>query len=94
MQDNLLLGVIITVLSGLVMGTSAWPLKLMRHFKYEHFALVSMAFSLLILPWAITLAMCPDAVDAYRSVPIVTTFRARSGRSPGVLGLTVVRPNA
>jgi hypothetical protein len=69
-QENLFLGVIVTVLSGLVMGTSAWPLKLMRRFKYEHFGLVSMAFSLLVLPWAITLAMCPDALSAYRSVPL------------------------
>ena len=37
------------------MGTSAWPLKLMRHFQYEHFGFVSMLFALLVLPWAMTL---------------------------------------
>ena len=44
------------------MGTSPWPLKLMRQFRYEHFGFISMLVALVILPWAITLAFCPAAV--------------------------------
>jgi L-rhamnose-H+ transport protein len=64
-----LLGLLIVILSGLIMGTSPWPLKLMRHYRYEHFGLVSMFFALVVLPWAITLALCPNFWEAVRAVP-------------------------
>jgi hypothetical protein len=68
MQDTILLGVIVTTLSGLIMGTSPWPLKLMRQFRYEHFAFVSMLFALVVCPWAITLSLCPNGMSAFRTV--------------------------
>ncbi len=68
MQDSILTGVVVTTLSGLVMGTSPWPLKLMRQFQYEHFAFVSMLFALVILPWAATLSLCPNALAALKTV--------------------------
>ncbi len=61
--------------SGLAMGTSAWPLKLMRCLQYEHFGFVSMFFSLLILPWIITLWSCPQVWAAYASVPAWTLIK-------------------
>jgi L-rhamnose-H+ transport protein len=76
MQDPLLLGVIVTALSGLVMGTSPWPLKLMQQFRYEHFAFVSMLFALVICPWAITLTLCPEVWAALRTVPAGLVFKA------------------
>jgi hypothetical protein len=76
METSLIAGVLVVTASGLVMGTSAWPLKLMRSFQYEHFGFVSMLFSLLILPWAITLATCPHVLDAYASVPTWTLVKA------------------
>ena len=76
MQDTVLVGVLVTVISGLVMGTSPWPLKLMRRFRYEQFAFVSMLFALLILPWAITFIGCPDILAANGSVPTGLLIRA------------------
>ncbi len=76
MQDAVIIGVLVTVGSGLIMGTSPWPLKLMRQFQYEHFAFISMLFALLVLPWAITLSFCPDVLAAYRSVPSGVVLRA------------------
>jgi L-rhamnose-H+ transport protein len=61
-------GIALTAIAGLVMGTSPWPLKLMRRFRYEHFAFVSMLTALVILPWAITFAMCPAPLAALRDV--------------------------
>ena len=78
MSATLLPGIAITVLAGLIMGTSPWPLKLMRRFQYEHFAFVSMLVALVILPWAITLAFCPKRGCA-----------ARSGRRRSVEGQSV-----
>jgi hypothetical protein len=68
MSEMLLLGVTVTVLAGLIMGTSPWPLKLMRRFQYEHFAFVSMLVALVILPWTITLVFCPQPFAALREV--------------------------
>ncbi len=68
MQDSVLTGLIVATLSGLVMGTSPWPLKLMRQFQYEHFAFISMLFALVICPWATTLSLCPDALAAVQTV--------------------------
>jgi hypothetical protein len=76
MHDTVLLGILITALSGLVMGTSPWPLKLMRQFKYEHFAFVSMLFALLVIPWAITLAFCPKPWAAFSDVPTSLLIKA------------------
>lgn len=76
MNIDLLAGVAVASLSGLVMGVSAWPLALMKRFRYEQFALLSMAFALFVLPWAITLATCPDALAAYQSIPIGLLVKA------------------
>lgn len=63
------IGLLLTIVGGLLAGTSAWPAKLIRRLQYEHWALVSSAIGLLILPWATTLVLCPDAVSAYASLP-------------------------
>jgi L-rhamnose-H+ transport protein len=68
MLEPLPLGIAVTVLAGLIMGTSPWPLKLLRRFQYEHFAFVSMLVALVILPWAITLALCPQPLAALGKV--------------------------
>lgn len=68
METTVLAGVFVTVLAGLVMGTSPWPIKLMRQFKYEHFAFISMLVALIIIPWAITLTFCPNAIAAFGEV--------------------------
>jgi hypothetical protein len=78
MQDTILAGLIVTTLSGLVMGTSPWPLKLMRQFQYEHFAFVSMLFALVICPWAITLSLCPNALAAVRTLEAGLLLKANA----------------
>jgi hypothetical protein len=68
MNETLLTGLVVTTLSGLVMGSSPWPLKLMRQFKYEQFAFVSMLFALVALPWGITLISCPAPLATLKTV--------------------------
>ncbi len=76
MPETTLTGIIVIVLAGLIMGTSPWPLKLMRHFRYEHFGFISMLLALLVLPWAITLAFCPEPFAALREVNGGVVLRA------------------
>jgi L-rhamnose-H+ transport protein len=63
-----LYGVLVVAASGLIMGTSPWPLKLLRRFQYEQFAFVSMLTALVILPWTITLVCCPEPLAALAEV--------------------------
>lgn len=67
MDQQQIWGVVLVVLAGLVMGSSGWPIKLMRTFAYDQFGFVSSVTWLLII-WAITLAWCPHALQAYRNV--------------------------
>jgi L-rhamnose-H+ transport protein len=68
MESTVLWGILVTVLAGLVMGTSPWPLKLLKRFEYEQFGFVSMLFSLIVLPWVITLLFCPQPLAALAEV--------------------------
>jgi L-rhamnose-H+ transport protein len=76
MSNTFLWGILVTALAGLIMGTSPWPLKLMRHFHYEHFAIVSMPLALVILPWAITLLFCPQPFAALSEVQGAVLLKA------------------
>jgi L-rhamnose-H+ transport protein len=76
MSETLLAGILITLLSGLIMGVSPAPLKLVRHFRYEHFGFVSMLVALVILPWTITLIYCPHPFAALREVDGLVLLKA------------------
>ena len=56
--------------AGLVIGSGAWPIKLMKRFEFEHWWFVGMLLGLIVIPWTSTLLLCPHAIEAYRSVPI------------------------
>ena len=75
---SILPGIAVTVLAGVIMGTSPWPLKLMRPLPYEHFAFVSMLTALVVFPWTITLAMCPAPFAALREVDPGVLLRANA----------------
>ena len=64
------LGVICVALAGLLIGSGAWPMKLMRRFSFEHWWFVAMSLALLIIPWASTLLLCPEPLAAYGTVPV------------------------
>ncbi len=65
-----LLGVLIVATGGLVMGSGAWPFKLMRLYKFEHWWFIGMLVGLVIMPWTITLAGCPHALGSLAEVPL------------------------
>ena len=66
---EMVLGVLVVALGGLIMGSGAWPFKLMRKFQFEHWWFVGMLVGLVIMPWAITLFGCPGAIDGLMNVP-------------------------
>jgi L-rhamnose-H+ transport protein len=73
---ELWLGVTFVVLGGMVAGSHPWPIKVMRKYQFEHWFFVFMVVGYIVLPWAITLALCPHALSAYRSVDYAVLIRA------------------
>ena len=69
---------LIVVFASLIQGSGAWPMKMMRKFKFEHWWFVAMLVGLVIAPWAITLAACPDAWHAYRDIRTATLLKANA----------------
>jgi hypothetical protein len=63
------LGVLCVAVTGLWVGSSPWPLKLMKRFQFEHWFFVSILLGLFVMPWAITFVAFPHALQAYRDVP-------------------------
>lgn len=64
------LGILTIILAGMSAGSIAWPLKVSREFKFEHSWFIGMLTGLIIIPWFITLVFCPNAIQAYRLVPV------------------------
>jgi hypothetical protein len=64
------LGVALVALAGLIIGSGAWPMKLMKRFEFEHWWFVGMGLALIVIPWTSTLVLCDRALEAYRSVPV------------------------
>jgi len=89
-------GLLIAGLGGTFAGGLGWPMKLMRKFQFEQCWLVGMTFGLLLLPWLITFAFCPNALEAYKSVEPSLIIRSNLfslawGIGNVLLGLSLVR---
>jgi L-rhamnose-H+ transport protein len=65
---EVILGILFGCLAGLFVGSAAWPVKLMKHYRYEQWSFVAMTVALLIVPWSLTLVFCKDVFGAYAEV--------------------------
>ena len=69
MTSQQILGLLVVAMAGLLVGSGAWPMKLMKTFQFEHWWIVGMFIGLILIPWTVTLVGCPHAFEAYASVP-------------------------
>ena len=95
----LITGSMVAGLGGAAAGALSWPMKLQKKFKFEHCWFPGMLFGLFVLPWVVTLAFCPNAIDGYRSVaPAViiksNLFSLAWGVGNVLLGISLVRIGA
>jgi len=63
-------GLLCVVMGGLVSGSGAWPMKLMRHYRFEHWWFVSMLTGLLVVPWSVAWLFCPDFARVLGEIPV------------------------
>ena len=65
MNTTSLIGIVAVAFAGLIIGSGAWPMKLMKKCQFEHWWFVGMLTGLIIIPWFVTLVFCPNALAAY-----------------------------
>jgi len=76
MDPTVMLGMMLAAMAGVLVGAAPWPVNIIRRLQYEHWAFVAMLIGLVLVPWAVTLIGCPNALAAYRAVPGVTLIKA------------------
>jgi len=69
-QDNMetLWGIILVVVAGIGTGSIAWPMKLMRKLRFEHYWFIGMLTGLVIIPWIVVIFFIPRPLEAYSQV--------------------------
>jgi len=78
MTSMQLAGLGLAIVAGLAAGFSAAPMKWMRNYGFEHWALVSALTGLLILPWGLAAALCPGLGEALAAVPWTVYLKANA----------------
>jgi L-rhamnose-H+ transport protein len=96
---NTLLGVLLVTLSGLSTGTIAWPMKLMRRLRFEHYWFLGMLVSLVVVPWAVVLSCIPRPWEVYaevgwRPILLCNLFSISWGIANVLYGICVLRIGA
>jgi len=70
------IGILLLVVAGLSAGMGSTPIKFMRQYRYEHWALVSALLGMVVLPWMCAFALCPDLFQGLSRVPFPVYLKA------------------
>lgn len=63
-------GALVVAAGGLIMGSSAWPYKLMRTYQFEHWWFISGLMGLVVMPWVIAVLGCHHPWQALCALPV------------------------
>ena len=85
---NLVIGVVLTILAGVLAGNCMLPLKFLGRWKWENAWLVFTVVSLVILPWGLAITLTENLISTYaslslRQLAIPMGFGFGLGHSPG-----------
>jgi L-rhamnose-H+ transport protein len=94
MVEKFWLGMAIIVISGILNGGFALPMKYARHWKWENTWLVFSVVGVFILPWFMALRFVPHLAEVYQSVPtrvlvLAITFGFLWGIAQTTYGLSI-----
>jgi L-rhamnose-H+ transport protein len=95
-QGSLLMGIVLTLIAGLMSGNCMLPLKFTRSWKWENVWLVFSVLSLVILPWALAVGLVNHLSETYRALPVLqlaipVLLGAGWGIAQILFGISVVR---
>jgi hypothetical protein len=76
MSSHTIVGFLLVAVAGLLVGSGAWPMKLMKHYRFEHWWFIAMVTGLIVIPWSVTLLFCPNPWAAFAAVPVRTLVTA------------------
>lgn len=96
MAVNFWLGLLLTLVAGLLSGNCMLPMKFARRWPWENTWLVFSVVSLVILPWALALVMVDDVGAVYAALPAAAFvapigFGAGWGIAQVLFGLSIAR---
>ena len=96
MTANLWLGLLLTMVAGLLSGNCMLPMKFARRWPWENTWLVFSIVSLLILPWALAFALLDHVGGVYAALPASAfaaplCFGAGWGIAQVLFGLSITR---
>ena len=96
MESSLFIGIILTLIAGLMSGNCLLPLKFLRSWKWENAWLVFSVVSLAIIPWALAVVLVRHLFETYLAlslhqliIPIL--FGAGWGIAQILFGISVKR---
>jgi L-rhamnose-H+ transport protein len=96
MASSLSIGIVLTLLAGLMSGNCMLPLKFNRRWKYENTWLVFSVVSLVLLPWALALGLVDHIFETYRNlswfqIALPFLFGIGWGIAQVLFGISVLR---
>ena len=96
---NSLLGILLVLLAGMGTGTIAWPMKLMRRLRFEHYWFLGMLVALVIVPWIVVLSRVARPWEVYtevgwRPILLCNLFSICWGVANVLYGICVLRIGA
>lgn len=76
MNEAIMIGALLAVAAGLSGGFCVAPAKLMKQYRYEHWAFLYSLVGMLILPWVLACAGTPELFTALAAVPASIYIKA------------------
>ncbi len=76
MQTDTLWGLSLVVIAGIFAGGCAAPIKLLRQYRFEHWALIAALVGQILLPWLMLVLFCPGALSALHELDAKTVLTA------------------
>jgi L-rhamnose-H+ transport protein len=77
-MSGFIIGLPLVIIGGALAGGGGFPIKLMKSYGYESWALVSQLLGLIILPWLALLIFFPEGIGAAFSVPLADILKANA----------------
>ncbi len=78
MIESQIAGTALAVAAGLAGGLCAAPVKLMKSYRFEHWAFVYSLLGMLLLPWLLAALLCPNLQEAISQAATADLLKANA----------------